>query len=357
MAGLTPSVCVCSEALGHENPVFLGGSPQTKTRTVSQIMTRQSSETGRHLLSEPGTPLSPSAHGDVFFPIEGRTNRRGLAHTCRLKQPLSGSNDWRIDDANWMRKSAKCQKSKSRTFFFHHCSTVNQLREKQFQNVQGGYYVSFFLFSNLLPKHPALGASTDGKMPTHLCKTAFWCSPKKKKRKQKFDVRQYNCSCGVKWSLPLNRAQLAGAVVTGTPSSLAVVSKSTSAYWPILLNTIVSCSLCDSTWNPNKTFVTLGNFSLWFLLSTHSPDIPDILRCAVPFPGRMVSYDTQCQVEMISWKPPPPLSYVQDSREIFFWTSVAFVDHLMQVVRYNIQGQERVNKTVCLNQHKGQPNV
>ncbi|XP_035461121.2 V-type immunoglobulin domain-containing suppressor of T-cell activation [Scophthalmus maximus] len=60
-----------SEAHGHENPVFLGGSPQIKTRTVSQIMARQSSETGRHLLSEPGTPLSPPAHGDmVFFPIE-----------------------------------------------------------------------------------------------------------------------------------------------------------------------------------------------------------------------------------------------------------------------------------------------
>ncbi|XP_074502808.1 V-type immunoglobulin domain-containing suppressor of T-cell activation isoform X2 [Sebastes fasciatus] len=59
-----------SEALGHENPVFLGGSPQIKTRTVSQIMARQSSETGRHLLSEPGTPLSPAVHGDVFFPIE-----------------------------------------------------------------------------------------------------------------------------------------------------------------------------------------------------------------------------------------------------------------------------------------------
>uniref|UniRef100_A0A671XI17 V-set immunoregulatory receptor n=1 Tax=Sparus aurata TaxID=8175 RepID=A0A671XI17_SPAAU len=61
-----------SHAHGHENPVFLGGSPQIKTRTVSQIMTRQSSETGRHLLSEPGTPLSPPAHGDVFFPVEGR---------------------------------------------------------------------------------------------------------------------------------------------------------------------------------------------------------------------------------------------------------------------------------------------
>ncbi|XP_074532035.1 V-type immunoglobulin domain-containing suppressor of T-cell activation [Halichoeres trimaculatus] len=59
-----------SEAQGHENPVFFHGSPQIKTRTVSQIMTRQSSETGRHLLSDPGTPLSPPAHGDVFFPIE-----------------------------------------------------------------------------------------------------------------------------------------------------------------------------------------------------------------------------------------------------------------------------------------------
>ncbi|XP_035255657.1 V-type immunoglobulin domain-containing suppressor of T-cell activation [Anguilla anguilla] len=59
-----------SEAQGHENPVFLGGSPQNKTRTVSQIMTRQSSETGRHLLSEPNTPLSPPVHGDVFFPSQ-----------------------------------------------------------------------------------------------------------------------------------------------------------------------------------------------------------------------------------------------------------------------------------------------
>ncbi|XP_061766712.1 V-type immunoglobulin domain-containing suppressor of T-cell activation [Nerophis ophidion] len=59
-----------SEAQGHENPVFLGESPQVKTRTVAQIMTRQSSGTGRHLLSEPETPMSPPAHGDVFFPAE-----------------------------------------------------------------------------------------------------------------------------------------------------------------------------------------------------------------------------------------------------------------------------------------------
>lgn len=59
-----------SEAQGHENPVFLGGSPEVKTRTVSQIMTRQSSETGCHLLSDPRTPLSPPGHGDVFFPAD-----------------------------------------------------------------------------------------------------------------------------------------------------------------------------------------------------------------------------------------------------------------------------------------------
>lgn len=58
-----------SEAEGHENPVFLGGSPPS-ARSVSQIMARPPSETGRHLLSEPGTPLTPPTHGDVFFPIE-----------------------------------------------------------------------------------------------------------------------------------------------------------------------------------------------------------------------------------------------------------------------------------------------
>ncbi|XP_051772215.1 V-type immunoglobulin domain-containing suppressor of T-cell activation [Ctenopharyngodon idella] len=59
-----------SEAQAHENPVFMGDSPQPKPRTVSQIM-RQSSETGRHLLSEPGTPFSPNIHGELlFFPAQ-----------------------------------------------------------------------------------------------------------------------------------------------------------------------------------------------------------------------------------------------------------------------------------------------
>lgn len=70
----TPKLLSCfvfSEAQGHENPVFLRESPRVKT--VTQIMTRQSSGTGRRLLSDPGTPMTPSAHGDVFFPIEGKT--------------------------------------------------------------------------------------------------------------------------------------------------------------------------------------------------------------------------------------------------------------------------------------------
>ncbi|XP_063048371.1 V-type immunoglobulin domain-containing suppressor of T-cell activation [Engraulis encrasicolus] len=59
-----------SEAPGHDNPVFLGASPEVKPRTVSQILSRQSSDTGRHLLlSDPGTPLSP-AFGEVFFPSQ-----------------------------------------------------------------------------------------------------------------------------------------------------------------------------------------------------------------------------------------------------------------------------------------------
>ncbi|XP_022540834.1 V-type immunoglobulin domain-containing suppressor of T-cell activation [Astyanax mexicanus] len=59
-----------SEAQGHENPVFMAGTPQPKPRTLSQILTRQSSETGRHLLSDPGTPQTPNPHGDVFFPAQ-----------------------------------------------------------------------------------------------------------------------------------------------------------------------------------------------------------------------------------------------------------------------------------------------
>ncbi|KAB5582092.1 hypothetical protein PHYPO_G00183200 [Pangasianodon hypophthalmus] len=57
-----------SEAHGHENPVYMGGSPQPTSRTVAQILTRQTSETGRHLLADPGTPFSPNPQGDVFFP-------------------------------------------------------------------------------------------------------------------------------------------------------------------------------------------------------------------------------------------------------------------------------------------------
>ncbi|KAK3553922.1 hypothetical protein QTP70_015292 [Hemibagrus guttatus] len=57
-----------SEAQGHENPMYTGGSPKTPSRTVAQILTRQTSESGRHLLSDPGTPFSQNPQGDVFFP-------------------------------------------------------------------------------------------------------------------------------------------------------------------------------------------------------------------------------------------------------------------------------------------------
>jgi hypothetical protein len=85
-------VSLLSEAAGHVNPVFLGVSPpgQARTRTVSQIMTRQSSETGRHLLlSDPGTPLSPPAHGVVFFPEQGKTQDITHRHAHTYTQDIT----------------------------------------------------------------------------------------------------------------------------------------------------------------------------------------------------------------------------------------------------------------------------
>ncbi|XP_026883335.2 V-type immunoglobulin domain-containing suppressor of T-cell activation [Electrophorus electricus] len=58
-----------SEAQGHDNPVFTGGSPRPQYRPVSAILTRQASESG-HLLSAPGTPFTPNTHGEVFFPAQ-----------------------------------------------------------------------------------------------------------------------------------------------------------------------------------------------------------------------------------------------------------------------------------------------
>ncbi|XP_066535666.1 V-type immunoglobulin domain-containing suppressor of T-cell activation [Hoplias malabaricus] len=59
-----------SEAQGHENPVFMGSTPQPKTRSLTLILTRQTSESGRHLLSDPGTPITPNVHGEMFFPSQ-----------------------------------------------------------------------------------------------------------------------------------------------------------------------------------------------------------------------------------------------------------------------------------------------
>ncbi|XP_007505694.2 V-type immunoglobulin domain-containing suppressor of T-cell activation [Monodelphis domestica] len=61
-----------SNAQGIENPTFEAvphGIPELKSRPpLSYMAQRQPSESGRHLLSEPSTPLSPPGPGDVFFP-------------------------------------------------------------------------------------------------------------------------------------------------------------------------------------------------------------------------------------------------------------------------------------------------
>ncbi|XP_074856361.1 V-type immunoglobulin domain-containing suppressor of T-cell activation [Carettochelys insculpta] len=59
-----------SNAQGIENPVF-EAAPSTESRPKPQmtyITSRLQSESGRHLLSEPNTPLSPPGTGDCFFP-------------------------------------------------------------------------------------------------------------------------------------------------------------------------------------------------------------------------------------------------------------------------------------------------
>ncbi|KAM7226884.1 hypothetical protein CapIbe_021959 [Capra ibex] len=59
---------------GIENPGFETSPPshgmlEAKPRQpLSYMAQRQPSESGRHLLSEPNTPLSPPGPGDVFFP-------------------------------------------------------------------------------------------------------------------------------------------------------------------------------------------------------------------------------------------------------------------------------------------------
>ncbi|NXQ79413.1 VISTA protein, partial [Nyctibius grandis] len=61
-----------SSAQGIENPVFeavpsASAEPRPRPQ-LSYMASRQPSESGRHLLSEPGTPLSPPGPGDCFFP-------------------------------------------------------------------------------------------------------------------------------------------------------------------------------------------------------------------------------------------------------------------------------------------------
>ncbi|XP_048361039.1 V-type immunoglobulin domain-containing suppressor of T-cell activation isoform X2 [Sphaerodactylus townsendi] len=59
-------------AQGIENPVFDDVPPanlESKPRPqLTYMASRQQSESGRHLLSEPNTPLSPPSAGECFFP-------------------------------------------------------------------------------------------------------------------------------------------------------------------------------------------------------------------------------------------------------------------------------------------------
>ncbi|KAM5142247.1 V-type immunoglobulin domain-containing suppressor of T-cell activation [Mantella aurantiaca] len=59
-----------SEAQGIENPVFddpPAANPEQRPRLIF-MSSRQQSDSGRHLLSEPTTPLSPPGPNEVFFP-------------------------------------------------------------------------------------------------------------------------------------------------------------------------------------------------------------------------------------------------------------------------------------------------
>ncbi|NXA65144.1 VISTA protein, partial [Mohoua ochrocephala] len=61
-----------SSAQGIENPVFeavpsASAEPRPRPQ-LSYVASRLPSESGRHLLSEPNTPLSPPGPGDCFFP-------------------------------------------------------------------------------------------------------------------------------------------------------------------------------------------------------------------------------------------------------------------------------------------------
>ncbi|XP_063814847.1 V-type immunoglobulin domain-containing suppressor of T-cell activation [Pseudophryne corroboree] len=59
-----------SDVQGLENPVFddpPAGNLEQRPRLIF-MASRQQSDTGRHLLSEPNTPLSPPGPTDVFFP-------------------------------------------------------------------------------------------------------------------------------------------------------------------------------------------------------------------------------------------------------------------------------------------------
>lgn len=156
-------------------------------------------------------------------------------------------------DQMWSAKAQRAEFLKAtllynRSVFFSHYCTTDQFREHPFQNVQGGYNeMSFYFFSKLLSKHPALGATRMERCP-HTCAKLHLCILKK---------------C-LMWGLIIAEAGLNGHSHSTENSSVAPLSqelllplpyslaKSTSAYRHISLNANVSCSLwlnLKSCWN------------------------------------------------------------------------------------------------------------
>lgn len=79
---------------GIENPGFEvspppHGMPEAKARPpLTYVAQRQPSESGRHLLSEPNTPLSPLGPGDIFFPSLGEYLCDFQGHNSKSPQAI-----------------------------------------------------------------------------------------------------------------------------------------------------------------------------------------------------------------------------------------------------------------------------
>jgi len=97
---------------------------------------RQSSETGRHLLSDPGTPLSPNIQGELlFFPSQGTTQRHKHETVIQFQKlvtvTLETRNKWSITTHTWPwclnipNLKQMCTHHTNRNLNFHHLGRHN----------------------------------------------------------------------------------------------------------------------------------------------------------------------------------------------------------------------------------------